>query len=82
MGGPSRAWAGEKVLTRYRSSTQLARCLARFPTLPLFPIGGIDPRSLPRWVAAGCQRAAVGSAVLEAVDPQAAAAALARLLDR
>lgn len=59
---------------------ELARCLELFPALPLFAIGGIDIRSLPRWLALGCRRVALAGAVLDAPDPRTAAAALAELL--
>ena len=55
---------------------ELARCLARFPGLPIFPIGGVDLETLPAWQALGARQAAVGSAVLQALDPRASAAAL------
>ena len=58
---------------------ELAHCLASFPTLPMFPIGGIDLETLPTWLSLGARQAAVGSAVLQAFDPQASAAALAAL---
>lgn len=58
---------------------ELARCLARFPSLPIFPIGGVDLQTLPAWLALGARQAAVGSAVLQAPDPQASAAALTAL---
>ncbi|MFT7462216.1 MAG: thiamine-phosphate pyrophosphorylase [Pseudohongiellaceae bacterium] len=61
---------------------ELTRCLERFPSLPLFPIGGISEKTLPRWVALGCLRAAVSSAILEADDPEASALALMRHFEK
>lgn len=48
--------------------------------LPVFPIGGIGPENLPTLVAAGAHRAAVSSAILQAPDPERAAATLRDLL--
>ena len=45
-------------------------------TLPWFAIGGIDPSSAPRVVAAGARRLVVVRAIAEAPDPEAAARAL------
>ncbi len=58
---------------------ELARCLKRFPGLPIFPIGGVNLATLLAWVTLGARQAAVGSAVLQASDPQASAAALSEL---
>ena len=51
---------------------ELRRCVAAFPTFPIFPIGGLRPETLDLVRAAGCRRAALGSAILEAPDPAAA----------
>jgi thiamine-phosphate pyrophosphorylase len=51
-------------------------------TLPAFAIGGITVGNVEAVVAAGARRAAVSRAVCQAEDPQAAAAALRRVLDR
>jgi thiamine-phosphate pyrophosphorylase len=61
---------------------ELARCLRRFDALPIFPIGGIDERAVQGLIAAGCRRAAVGSAVLAARDPRRSAMALRALLEQ
>jgi thiamine-phosphate pyrophosphorylase len=61
---------------------ELRRCVTAFPAFPIFPIGGLDLRQLDALVALGCRRAAIGSAILDADDPAAVAAACkARLLN-
>jgi thiamine-phosphate pyrophosphorylase len=55
---------------------ELARTLAALPDFPVFAIGGLGPDTLDLVLAAGCRRAAVGSAILDAPDPAAAARAL------
>lgn len=50
--------------------------------LPLFGIGGITADNLPSLLRLGVRRIAVSSAVLAAADPEAAARALRRGLDR
>ena len=51
---------------------ELRRCVAAFPGFPIFPIGGLRPETLDVVRAAGCRRAALGSALLDAPDPAAA----------
>ncbi len=59
---------------------ELRRCVAAFPDVPVFAIGGLQPGDLDRVLAAGCRRVAIGSAILDAPDPAAVVAAcLARL---
>jgi thiamine-phosphate pyrophosphorylase len=48
---------------------------------PVLAIGGIDPRNLEPVLATGCAGIAVISAIRDASDPAAAAAALRRVLD-
>jgi thiamine monophosphate synthase len=55
---------------------ELRACLDAFPDVPIFPIGGLGPATLGLVTRVGCRRAAVGSAVLDAPDPAAAAATL------
>jgi thiamine-phosphate pyrophosphorylase len=50
-------------------------------TLPWFAIGGIDPRTIGRVVAAGARRAVVVRAIRDAPDPEAAARELREALD-
>ncbi len=52
---------------------ELARCARAYPDLPIYPIGGVTPALLPRLAELGVRRVAVGSAVLDAPDPAAAA---------
>jgi thiamine-phosphate diphosphorylase len=59
---------------------ELARCAAALADFPLFPIGGLGLHNLDLVRAAGCRRAAVGSAILQAPDPAAATRALLRAL--
>lgn len=54
----------------------VAECRAAAGDLPVFPIGGITPDNVASLVAAGARRAAVGSGVLAAADPAAAARTL------
>jgi len=58
----------------------LVRVVARETVLPAFAIGGITVDNVEEVVRAGLRRAAVGGAVLNAADPQAAVAALRRRL--
>jgi len=51
---------------------ELARAQAAFPTLPVFPIGGLGPDTLALVTAVGVRRAAIGAAILDASDPAAA----------
>jgi thiamine-phosphate diphosphorylase len=54
---------------------ELARCLAAHPDFPLFPIGGLGPDTLHLLTDSGAQRAAIGTAILNAPDPAQAAQA-------
>jgi thiamine monophosphate synthase len=60
---------------------ELRVCMDTFPGVPIFPIGGLGPETLGLVTRVGCRRAAVGSAILQAPDPAAAAAALLAALD-
>ncbi len=53
---------------------------ARAARLPCFAIGGIDLANVALLVARGCRRVAVGRAIQEAGDPEAAARAFRRVL--
>jgi thiamine monophosphate synthase len=74
--------SGTKLDTRPASLAELQQLLAEFPQVPVFPIGGITPSVLAHLAALGARRAAVGSAVLEAADPAAAALACLAALTR
>ena len=80
MGFGAMAPTRTKDDTRPASPAELAHCARRFPTAPLFPIGGLGPRTLGPVLDAGVARAAVGSALLDAADPWAVAAELVRML--
>jgi thiamine-phosphate pyrophosphorylase len=72
---------GSKALARAPGGPALV--LAAVPAagpLPVFAIGGVTLENAPSLVAAGARRLAVGSAVLRAADPAAAARALANCL--
>jgi thiamine-phosphate pyrophosphorylase len=69
-----------KADTQRADLGELSRCLAEFPRLPLFPLGGLSAENLGRVAAAGARRAAVGAGILAARDPaQAARACVAAL---
>lgn len=51
----------------------LAGEVCRAVPLPVFAIGGIDSRNIAAVLAAGCPRVAVGSAIIDASDPECAA---------
>ncbi len=59
----------------------VAACAAR-TTLPLFPIGGVTPENVASLVAAGARRVAVGSGIVGAADPAAAARSIGDALRR
>lgn len=63
------------------SLEELTRSLELHPDLPVFPIGGMAPDTLPFVLESGVRRAAVGAAIMDAEDPCAAAAACRALLD-
>jgi thiamine-phosphate pyrophosphorylase len=58
------------------------RQAAAATSLPAFAIGGITVANVEAVVAAGARRVAVSRAVCQTEDPEAAAAALRRVLDR
>jgi thiamine-phosphate pyrophosphorylase len=66
-----------KELRRRPGGADLVREAAAVARLPLFAIGGVAPGNAASLVAAGARRLAVGSAILSANDPAAAARALA-----
>jgi len=66
--------------TKPADLVELARCLAEFPDVPMFPLGGLGPENLHRVAAAGARRAAIGAGILAARDPAAAARACLRAL--
>jgi len=70
-----------KADTHPASPTELARCVRELPDVAIFPIGGLGPDNLGPVLAAGCRRAAVGSAVLDSSDPERAARRIRRQLD-
>ncbi|HTE06436.1 MAG TPA: thiamine phosphate synthase, partial [Planctomycetota bacterium] len=79
--GADHAGFGAMAATTTKADTspadpaELARALRALPDFPLFPIGGLGPATLALVRAAGGRRAAVGSAILQAQDPAAAARA-------
>jgi thiamine-phosphate diphosphorylase len=68
---PGAAPGGEALLETARAATRL----------PLIAIGGITPENAPRALAAGAAGVAVIRSIVEAPDPQQAAAALRRAVD-
>ncbi|MGQ0552823.1 MAG: thiamine phosphate synthase [Planctomycetota bacterium] len=73
VGFGAMAPTGTKSDTTLASADELRRCLAAVPdaALPIFPIGGLGPHNLDLVLSAGCRRAAIGSAILNAADPSA-----------
>jgi thiamine-phosphate pyrophosphorylase len=67
--------------TTLADPAELARALAACPGFPIFPIGGLSPATLATVRSAGARRAAIGSAILDAKDPAAAARACLAALD-
>lgn len=61
-----------KADTTPASADELARLTEQYPSVPIFPIGGLDAERIAQ---IGARRAAVGSAILAAEDPAAAARA-------
>jgi thiamine-phosphate pyrophosphorylase len=59
---------------------ELLRAVAAEISLPTFAIGGIDRDNLPRVLATGMRRVAVGSAVVDADNPAVVAANLKAML--
>ncbi|MCB9532566.1 MAG: thiamine phosphate synthase [Myxococcales bacterium] len=60
---------------------ELAECVRAFPALPIFAIGGLSPGTLHLVRDAGCTRAAIGAAILDARDVGAATRACLAALD-
>jgi thiamine-phosphate diphosphorylase len=69
-----------KALSRAPRGADLLREALPVASVPLFPIGGIDPGNVGLLAAAGATRVAVGAGVLAAADPAAAARAIAAAL--
>ncbi len=84
--GADHAGFGAMCASATKSDTQLAdpaeltRALKRLGDFPLFPIGGLGPATLELVRRAGGRRAAIGSAILDAPDPAAAARACLKAL--
>lgn len=73
--------------TASHSNTELLgwaglRALCTTAHVPVYALGGMDPRSLPRAVRAGCQGVAMLSAVWDSKAPSALLASAARALRR
>jgi thiamine-phosphate pyrophosphorylase len=81
VGFGAMAMSTSKSDTTPASLDELTHCLEQHPDLPIFPIGGMAPDTLPFVLETGVRRAAVGAAILEADDPCAAAAACRALLN-
>lgn len=62
-----------------RALTRIAELRAAHPALPISVDGSVNEDTLPRLVAAGANRFAVGSAIMDAEDPQRAFEALAAI---
>jgi thiamine-phosphate pyrophosphorylase len=54
---------------------EFLRCTKAFPTLPIFPIGGLNAGNLHLVADVSVRRAAMGSALLDVDNPEAAAQA-------
>lgn len=78
--GPCYPTASKRLERSPGGPDLVARCLPRAGALPVFPIGGIGAAEARALAAAGARRLAVGSSVLRAADPGAAARALAAAL--
>jgi len=84
--GADHAGFGAMAGSTTKSDTQLAdpaelsRALAAFKDFALFPIGGLGPATLELVRRAGCRRAAIGRAIMDAPDPAAAARACLKAL--
>ena len=61
---------------------ELVRYAAHHAAVPWFPIGGIDATTIDEVVEAGATRVAVVRAITDARNPESAARALRRALDR
>lgn len=68
-----------KTSTRTPGGADLVRATVGATDLPVFCIGGITAANAGELVAAGARRFAVSSAIVDAVDPRAAAAELVRV---
>jgi thiamine-phosphate pyrophosphorylase len=77
--GPCFSTTTKRLSRAPQGPALVAACVAR-TTLPLFPIGGVTPENVSSLVAAGARRVAVGSGILGAEDPAAAARAIAAAL--
>lgn len=66
---------------RAATSLDYVRWAAQNLRVPWFAIGGIDQHNLPQVLEAGARRVAVVRSILDAPDPQQAAAAMRRWLD-
>ena len=69
-----------KSLTRTPRGADLVSEALIVASVPLFPIGGIDPSNVALLAAAGAPRVAVGAGILAADDPRLAALAIDRCL--
>jgi thiamine-phosphate pyrophosphorylase len=78
--GPCHPTSSKRLERRPGGPDLVRRCTPLAGGLPLFPIGGITLENAPALVRAGARRLAVGSAVLGARDPAAAARALGAIL--
>ena len=74
--------SGTKLDTRPAELEELRLLLAEDPRVPVFPVGGITPAVLERLARIGARRAAIGSAIVDAADPAAAALACLAALSR
>ncbi len=82
VGFGAMATSATKTDTARATASQLRRCVQRFPDLPIFPIGGLDPSNLTLVTDASCRRAAIGSAILHAGDPPGRPDAVRRAASR
>jgi thiamine-phosphate pyrophosphorylase len=73
-------WATPTKEGRPATGLRLIEHAARAATIPWFAIGGIDPSSVAKVVAAGARRAVVVRSIRDADDPEAAARALREAL--
>ncbi|RKY19539.1 MAG: hypothetical protein DRQ55_10360 [Planctomycetota bacterium] len=80
VGFGAMAVSGTKPDATLADPLELRSCGRRFAQLPVFPIGGVDSRTLGRVLDANLDRAAVGAALMDAEDPWALASELLRRL--
>lgn len=76
VGFGAMAQSPTKSGTTRADPAELLACEAAFPMLPIFPIGGLHLGNLALLSGLRVRRAATGSALLQAEDPEAAVAAL------